>query len=69
MARRALVLAAGAVRRSALVADARARTRASACERERGLPSEATAPEMRRPLLDGEVGDGDDGGSREMILS
>jgi len=46
-------LAAGAVTLgSALVADARAR----------GSSSEATSAETRRPLLDGEVGDGDDGG-------
>ena len=48
-------LAAGAVTLgSALVADARAR--GSSCS------SEATSAEMRRPLLDGEVEDGDDGG-------
>ena len=58
-------LAAGAVTLgSALVADgARARTSARrVASGNEGMSSEATAAEMRRPLLDGEVGDGDDGG-------
>ena len=49
-------------RRSSPTARARGGARRARASGNEGSSSEATAPEMRRPLLDGEVGDGDDGG-------